>query len=98
MTFIILIQYLRLPAEILFFLINILALAWGIGKIILGNKDGDVKLLKRGIAIVLYLIFIRFMNEDIGFMEKSVIFLISGIGFIFGAKVLDKKLGGKKDE
>jgi hypothetical protein len=31
-------------------------------------------------------------------MEKSVIFLISGIGFIFGAKVLEKKLGGKKDE
>ena len=94
----VLIQYFRLPEDILFLLINVLALVWGISKIVLGNKDGDVKSLKQGIAIVLYLIFIRFMNSDMGFMEKSVIFLISGIGFIVGSKVLEKRLGGRKDE
>ena len=86
---IILIQYLRLPAEFLFYAINILALVWGITKIIDGNREGEIKRLKQGIAIVLYLIFIRFMNADIGFMEKSVIFLVSGIGFIFGARLLE---------
>lgn len=95
---IILLQYLKVPAEFLFYALNILTLVWGISKIVSGNKEGDVKELKRGIAIVLYLVFIRFMNADIGFLEKSVIFLISGLGFIFGARLLEKKMGGQKDE
>jgi hypothetical protein len=95
---IILLQFLKLPAEFLFYAMNFLALIWGITKIISGNKEGEIKRLKQGVAIILYLIFIRFMNADIGFMEKSVIFLISGIGFIVGARLLEKKLGGKKDE
>lgn len=97
-AFIALIQYFKMPEEILFILVNILVLVWGCYKIAIGTKNSKYKEIKQGIAIILYLIFIRFMNSDLEFATKSMIFLISGIGFMITANVMKKRIGGKKDE
>ena len=97
--YICLIQYLGiLENELLFILINILVLVWGIYKIAIGNKKCDYKESKQGLAIVLYLIFIRFMNADLTFAMKSIIFLLSGVGFMITANVMKKRIGGNDDE
>ena len=93
------IQYLgALENEILFILINILALVWGIYKIAIGNKNCQYKESKQGLAIILYLIFIRFMNADLTFAMKSVIFLLSGVGFMTTANIMKKRIGGSENE
>ena len=97
--YICLIQYLgALENEILFILINILALVWGIYKIAIGNKTCQYKESKQGLAIILYLIFIRFMNADLTFAMKSVIFLLSGVGFMITANIMKKRIGGSENE
>lgn len=77
---------------------NLLALLLGCYKIVLGTKHEKYKEAMQGIAIILYLIFIRFVNSDLSFTIKSIIFLVSGVSFIVIANILKKKLGGGKDE
>ena len=97
--YICLIQYLGiLKNEVLFILINTLVLIWGIYKIVIGNKKGQYKESKQGLAIILYLIFIRFMNADLTFAMKSVIFLLSGVGFMITANIMKKRIGGNENE
>ena len=98
-TYMFLIQFLGFFGEsVLFILINILALIWGIYKIIVGNKTCQYKESKQGLAIVLYLIFVRFMNADLTFGMKSIIFLLSGVGFMFVANMMKKRIGGNENE
>lgn len=97
-AYIAVIQYFAMPSEISFIFINVLTLALGCYKIALGAKNSFYKEIKQGIAIILYLIFIRFMNSDLSFMTKSIIFLVSGVGFMITANIMKKRIGGKKDE
>ena len=91
-------QYTRMDSDVLFVFINIIAIAFGVYKIICGNKKNSYKEIKEGIAVILLLILFRFVNADISFTGKSIMFLISGAGFMIGSKAMKKRIGGEKDE
>ena len=95
-AFVFLLQFLRLDKDVLFLFTNVIAGSYGIYKIILGNKSNLPKQTKQGVALIILLILFRFISSDLDFMEKSIIFLLSGIGFMIGANVMNKK-GGQKD-
>ncbi|MDD2627598.1 MAG: DUF2157 domain-containing protein [Clostridia bacterium] len=92
--FVFLVQYTKMDATLLFILINILTIAYGVYKIIDGNYKNVYGQAMQGIAIILILIMIRFMNSDLGFLTKSVMFLITGSSFIISANVIKRRLGG----
>lgn len=96
--FIFFLQYTKMNPEVLFVFINIIAIAFGIYKIIIGNKRSSYKEMKQGISIILLLILFRFVNSDLTFMEKSIMFLIAGAGFSIGANRIKKRIGGEKNE
>ena len=98
LVFLGLIQFTMMPAESLFIFVNIVAIIYGIYKIVLGNRDASYKEIKQGIAMILLLIMFRFVNADLDFTTKSVMFLIAGSGFLIGANILKKRIGGSKDE
>ena len=96
--FIFFLQYTRMEEDILFVIINIITIALGVYKIIIGNQKCFYKEIKQGVFIILLLIFFRFVNSDISFMGKNIMFLIAGTSFIIGANVMKKRIGGEKDE
>lgn len=98
LIFIGMIQYTQMPEEVVFIFINILTILFGVYKIVLGNKESSYKEVRQGITVILLLIAFRFMNADLGFAEKSVIFLIAGTAFLIGANILKKRIGGNNDE
>lgn len=98
LLFILLIQYIRMPEEIAFICINLITLALGIYKIIVGNKENSYREIKKGVSLILLLILFRFVNSDLSFSTKSIIFLIAGTGFMIGSKIMKKRIGGKEDE
>lgn len=96
--FIFFLQYTRMDAGILFVFINIIAVALGVYKIIIGNQKNSYKEIKNGVSIILLLILFRFINSEISFMGKSIMFLIAGISFMIGSNIIKKRIGGEKDE
>lgn len=96
--FILLLQYSNMNEDILFVLINIIAIALGVYKIIVGNQVNSYKQIKQGVSLILLLILFRFINSDISFMSKSIMFLIAGISFMVGSNVMKKRIGGNGDE
>ena len=54
--------------------------------------------IKNGVSIILLLILFRFINSEISFMGKSIMFLIAGISFMIGSNIIKKRIGGEKDE
>ncbi len=98
LVFLGLIQFTMMPSESLFIFVNVLAIIYGIYKIVSGNREASYKEMKQGIAMILLLIMFRFVNADLDFMTKSVMFLIAGAGFLIGANILKKRIGGSKDE
>ena len=96
-VFILLLQFSRLHSDILFILTNIIAGSYGIYNIVIGNSSNSNKNIKQGIALILLLILFRFISSDLSFMQKSMIFLVTGIGFMISANLINKK-GGKKNE
>lgn len=96
--FILLLQYLKINTDILFILINIIAVAFGVYKIILGNQSNSYKQIKQGVSLILLLILFRFINSDISFIEKGIMFFIAGISFIVGSNVMKKRIGGNDNE
>ena len=89
--FVFILQFTKLDSDILFIFTNIIAGSYGIYKIITGNKLNLPKLTKQGTGLIILLILFRFIGSDLTFMEKSIIFLILGIGFMLGAKIINKK-------
>lgn len=98
LIFVLLIQYTKMDLELLFILINILTIAYGVYKIIDGNHKNVYGKVMQGVAIILILIMIRFMNSDLDFLSKSIMFLITGSSFIISANVIKKRLGGNINE
>ena len=98
LVFIAMIQYTCLDEMTLFILTNLLVAAVGIYKVVMGNKYGDYKETKQGIAIILLLIAYRFLLSELDFATKSVLFLITGAAFLIGARSVKKKIGGDDDE
>lgn len=96
--FIFFLQYTRMDADVLFVFINIIAIAWGVYKIVIGIQRSSYKEIKQGVSVILLLILFRFVNSDISFMGKSIMFLIAGTSFMIGANVMKKRIGGEKDE
>mgnify|MGYP003288933686 CR=1 FL=1 len=96
--FIFFLQYTRMDDELLFVFINIIAIAFGVYKIIMGNQKNSYKEIKKGVSVILLLILFRFVNSDISFMGKSIMFLIAGISFTIGANIMKKRIGGNQDE
>ncbi len=96
--FIMLTQFTGLPKEVLFILVNLLVLSLGIYKIFIGNKNGLQKEIKQGLSLVLLLIAFRFVSSDLSFGTKSIIFLLAGIAFLFGGKVIKKRIGGNVND
>lgn len=96
--FVFFLQYTKMDADVLFVFINIIAIAWGVYKITIGNQRSSYKEIKQGVSIILLLILFRFVNSDISFMGKSIMFLIAGSSFMIGANVMKKRIGGEKDE
>ena len=82
----------------LYVIANILTAIYGIITIIMGSKSNSIKEIKHGIAVILFLILIRFLSSDLSFYQKSVIFISAGICFMIGANIIKKRIGGKKDE
>ncbi len=96
--FVLAIQYLRLQPEYMCLVLNLIALAWGVYKIIMGNNNNSYKQVMAGTSIVLLLIFYRFLLSDLSFETKSVLFMISGIAFIIASRLIKKRMGGKQGE
>ena len=96
--FILFLQYTRINADVLFTFINIIAIAFGVYKIVIGNKINSYKEIKQGVSVILLLILFRFINSDISFMGKSIMFLIAGTSFIIGSNLMKKRIGGENDE
>lgn len=96
--FMMLVQFTGFPKEILFVLVNLLALSLGIYKIVIGNQKGYHKEIKQGLALVLLLIAFRFVSADLSFGTKSIIFLLAGIAFLFGGKIIKKRIGGNTND
>lgn len=97
-AFVVLTQYTKMPKDTLFIFVNIIAIAFGIYKIIIGNHENSYKQIMQGMTIVLLLILFRFMNSDLDFITKSIMFLITGAIFIISATVMKKRIGGNRDE
>lgn len=97
-VFIALMQYTKMPTDTLFIFVNIIALALGVYTIIMGNKENSYNKIMKGVSLILLIILFRFMNSDFGFLEKSTMFLITGLIFIISSNVMKKRIGGKKDE
>lgn len=96
--FILFLQYTRMRADVLFVFINIIAVALGVYKIVIGNQRSSYKEIKQGVFVILLLILFRFINSDISFIGKSIMFLIAGTSFMIGSNVMKKRMGGKNDE
>lgn len=96
--FIFFLQYTRMDSDVLFVFINIIVVALGVYKIIIGNQQNSYKEIKNGVSLILLLILFRFVNSDISFMGKSIMFLIAGISFMIGSNIIKKRIGGEKDE
>lgn len=100
-AFIFLFQFWIVPDEfkyISLILVNLLALTFGIFKIVYGNKNDVNKEVLEGVALILAVIVIRFMSSEWSFQVKSIMFLIAGITFMVIANILKKKKGGRVDE
>lgn len=93
--FIFFMQYSRMPSEVLFMFVNLIAICLGVYKIVIGNKENLYREIMQGVSIVLLLILFRFMNSDLDFISKSIMFLITGAIFIASANVMKKRIGGK---
>ena len=91
-------QYIRIETDAIFIFINIIAVSLGIYKIIIGNQRNSYKEIKNGVSLILLLILFRFVNSDISFIGKSIMFLIAGISFMIGSNIIKKRIGGEKDE
>ena len=99
LVFIMLLHCTILSPKVLYVLVNLITLSYGIYKIINGRRINSYRIIKQGVALILYLIFIRFMSAEISFRAKSILFLISGIIFIIGSKIFKNKIEEeKKDE
>lgn len=98
LAFVAMIQYTCLDEMTLFIITNLLVAALGIYKIVIGNRERDYKETKQGIAIILLLIAYRFLLAELDFATKSVLFLITGAAFLFGANRVKKGIGGDNDE
>ena len=100
-AFITLAQFTNLDSDLLFVIANLITIALGIYRIILGNKKSLPSETKKGLAIVLLVILFRFVSSDLSFGTKSILFLISGIIFMFSGKLTQKKAleeGGTKND
>lgn len=87
-----------MDSDVLFVFINIIAIALGVYKIIVGNQTSSYKEIKQGVSLILLLILYRFINSDISFMGKSIMFLITVASFMLGSNLIKKRIGGEKDE
>ena len=95
--FVLFLQFSGLDEELLIIIVNLMVGIYGIYNIVLGNKNNSNRNIKQGVALILLLILFRFISSDLSFAQKSVIFLLTGLGFMGGANYLNKK-GGQKDE
>lgn len=93
--FILIANYLIMPDELVFLIINLLALAIGINYIYEGNKLKLFNKSIKGVGVILLVITFRFINSDFTFMQKSIMFLITGASFIAIANYMKKKIGGE---
>lgn len=98
LVFLVLLQYTKMEAEVLFVFVNIVAVAFGIYKIINGNKLNSYHETKQGISTILLLILFRFINSDMSFSLKSIMFLISGICFMITSNLMKKRIGGDEND
>lgn len=94
--FIFFLQYTRMDPDVLFIFANIIAVALGVYEIIIGNQRNSYKEIKNGASLILLLILFRFVNSDISFMGKSIMFLIAGISFMIGSNMIKNRIGGRK--
>ena len=94
-TGVVLLQYTKMEPQTLFTFINLLVILLGIYYIVNGNKIKSYGTSLGGVAIILLLILFRFVNSDLDFIQKSIMFLVMGTTFIVIANVTKKKLGGK---
>lgn len=98
LIFVLLVQFSKFDASILCIIINILVIIYGINKIIIGNKNNMKKEIKQGTTLIILPILFRFMSSDLSFGTKSIIFLIAGVGFMIGAKLINNKNNGREGE
>ena len=96
--FILLMQYTQMHQDTLFVFVNLLAAAFGVYRIYIGSKENSYYETKRGIQIILILVFLRFVSADLSFTLKSIIFLLSGICFMIGSKKMKNRFEGERDE
>ena len=101
-AFITLAQFTNLSSDLLFIIANLITIALGVYRILLGNDKNLPSETKKGLAIILLVILFRFVSSDLSFGTKSIIFLISGLIFMFSGKLTNKKAikakGGSKND
>ncbi len=97
-AFIALAQFSGIQAELLFVLVNLIAICLGIYKIVIGNQMNSYPEIKQGVSLVLLIIMFRFISAELSFGVKSVLFLIAGTCFLLSGKVIKKKIGGNKND
>lgn len=72
-------------------IVNIIILAIGVRTIVLGSQLVRLRLLNWGLLIVAFQILIRFLDTDLSFVLRGLIFVLVGIGFFMSNYLLIQK-------
>lgn len=71
----------QISPEIAYILVNLLLLFLGVMIIRLGIRDDHLLIVNYGLLIITSLIFCRFVDTDLSFVWRGVIFVLVGVGF-----------------
>ncbi len=72
-------------------LMNLLTLAIGIQEIVLGNQRHSLSKINLGLLVISFLVFARFMDTDMSFVVRGILFLLVGSGFFLANYLFLKK-------
>lgn len=63
-------------------LFNLYLCALGIGTLVIGLKERKLSVVNTGMAVLSSVIWCRFFDADLGFLQRGVAFIAIGIGFL----------------
>ena len=98
LAFVLLIEYTGFTSMPIFILANIIALLFGVYKLVIGNQNNIYAQKIQGVIIILLLALFRFINSDFDFLTKSIIFLLTGVAFIIIARNMKPKIEEIKND
>ncbi|MBF0216864.1 MAG: DUF2157 domain-containing protein [Candidatus Omnitrophica bacterium] len=82
-----------LAASLAMVLFNLFLLCVSVGRIVVGMKSFDLRVINTGMFMLAALILARFFDSQIGMAVKGIAFIIIGIGFLAANLVIIRRKG-----